>query len=318
MMVKNVLRIALLFTAPFLLSACATWSKNSPRAVEPRVELLWPDGALGALGNGEKDKPSLTIWLPRADKANGTAVVICPGGGYGALATDHEGRQVAEWLNSLGVAAFMLKYRLAPAYHHPAMIQDAQRAIRTVRYWAAAPEFKTQNSKFKIDSNRVGIMGFSAGGHLASSAGTHFDAGKPDAADAIERMSCRPDFLILIYPVISFTTEYTHVGSRTNLLGKTPDPALVESFSNEKQVTAETPPTFLVHTSGDKGVPAENSVLFYLALRKAKVPAELHIYEKGGHGFGMARDAKHFDPILVSWPDRCRDWMSVRGLLKKE
>jgi acetyl esterase/lipase len=290
----------------------------SAETTSPAVELLWPDGAPGALGNEERDKPSLTIWLPPAEKANGAAVVICPGGGYGFLAVDHEGRQVAEWLNSLGVAAFMLKYRLAPAYHHPAMLQDAQRAIRTVRYWAQNPESKIQNLKSKIAPDRIGILGFSAGGHLASTEGTHFDSGKPDAKDPIERVSCRPDFMVLIYPVISLNTKYAHAGSRTNLLGKNPDPALVASLSNETQVTSQTPPTFLIHTSGDTGVPAENSVLFYLALRQAKVPAEMHIYEKGGHGFGMARDEKRRDPILATWPDRCAAWMGVRGLLEKK
>jgi len=317
MAAKHGVRIAVLMCATVLLGACATWTKSAPQPAQPKVELLWPDGAPGALGNEERDKPSLTIWLPPEEKANGAAVVICPGGGYGALAIDHEGRQVAEWLNSLGVAAFMLKYRLAPAYHHPAMLQDAQRAIRTVRYWAANPQFTIQNSTLNIDSNRIGIVGFSAGGHLASTAGTHFDAGNPNAADPIERMSCRPDFMILVYPVVSLSTKYAHGGSRNNLLGKNPDPALVESLSNEKQVTAETPPTFLIHTNADTGVPPENSILFYLALREAKVPAELHIYEKGPHGFGMARDAKRYDPVLSTWPDRCAAWMRGRGLLEK-
>ena len=286
--------------------------------------MLWPDGAPGALGNEERDKPSLTIWLPRADKANGAAVVICPGGGYGHLAVDHEGRQVAEWLNSLGVAAFMLQYRLAPAYHHPAMLQDAQRAIRTVRHWAtnpqshiANPKSKIQNPKWNVDPNRIGIMGFSAGGHLASTAGTHFDAGKTDAKDPIERVSCRPDFMVLVYPVISLNTKYAHGGSRSNLLGKNPDPALVESLSNETQVTSQTPPAFLIHTTGDTGVPAENSILFYLALREVKVPAEMHIYERGKHGFGMAQ-GKQYDPVLSTWPDRCAAWMKVRGLLENK
>jgi acetyl esterase/lipase len=228
--------------------------------------------------------------------------VVCPGGGYGALADDHEGRQVARWLNSLGVAAFVLKYRIAPRYHHPAPLRDAQHAIRTVRANA---------QDWHIDPQRVGIWGFSAGGHLASTAGTHFDDGKPDAEDPIERVSCRPDFLILAYPVITFTEPSTHKGSRRNLLGQEPDPKLVESLSNEKQVTAQTPPTFLFHTDADRGVPPENSVLFYLALRKAGVPTELHIYEKGQHGVGLAPK----DPILSSWPGRLADWMKGRGLL---
>jgi len=254
-------------------------------AAEPKVELLWPGGAPGARGDTDADKPSLTIWLPPADKATGAAVVICPGGGYGHLAVGHEGSDVAAWLNSFGVAGFMLKYRHAPKYRHPAPLQDAQRAIRTVRARA---------KDFGVDPARIGILGFSAGGHLASTAGTHFDGGKPAADDPIERASCRPDFMVLVYPVISFTTKYAHRGSRNNLLGTNPPKALVESLSNELQVTAKTPPAFLIHAGGDRGVPAENSVLFYLALRKHRVKAELHIYQQGGHGFGLAPR----DPVL--------------------
>ena len=195
----------------------------------------------------------MTVWLPRPETATGAAVVICPGGGYGMLADDHEGRQVAEWLNSLGVAAFVLKYRLGPRYHHPAMLQDAGRAIRTVR---------ARGPKWGVDPHRVAIMGFSAGGHLASTAGTHFDAGKADAEDPVERVSSRPDRLILVYPVIALATPYGHSGSKQNLLGDNPSDDLVRSLSNETQVTAQTPPTFLAHTNEDSGVPAENSLLF--------------------------------------------------------
>ncbi|MCX8037125.1 MAG: alpha/beta hydrolase [Candidatus Sumerlaeia bacterium] len=293
-------------------------TSDAAEATSPPVVLLWPDGAPGAVGNEDKDKPTLTIFAPPADKANGCAVVICPGGGYGHLAVDHEGFQVGQWLNSFGVTGVMLKYRIAPAYRHPAPMQDVQRAIRTVRYWASRPQSAMPNPPLRLDPARIGVMGFSAGGHLASTAATHFDSGRPEAADPIERMSCRPDFAILVYPVISFTTEYAHKGSRANLLGKDPDPKLVEWLSNELHVTPETPPTFLIHTGGDTGVPAENSVLFYLALRKAKVPAELHIYEKGPHGFGLGRDAKRGDPVLATWPDRCQAWMGVRGLLEKK
>ena len=252
----------------------------SPAAAQPKVELLWPGGAPGAVGTEEADRPSLTPWPAPADKANGAAVVVCPGGAYGFLAADHEGKQVAGWLNSFGVSAFVLKYRLAPRYHQPAPLQDAQRAIRMVR--AAAREWN-------VDTRRIGIMGFSAGGHLASTAGTHFDDAQGPTADAIDRCSSRPDFMILIYPVITMDLKYTHRGSRNNLLGPDPDANLVERYSNEKQVTAATPPTFLVHTTGDTVVPAENSIQFYLALRQAKVPAELHVYEKGNHGFGLAK-----------------------------
>jgi acetyl esterase/lipase len=281
------------------------FSARADEESKQSIVLLWPQGAPDAVGQDEKDKPSLTIFLPPAEKATGAAVVICPGGGYGFLAVDHEGKQIGEWLNSIGVAAFMLKYRIAPRYHHPAPMQDAQRALRTVR--ARAKEWH-------IDPQRIGIWGFSAGGHLASTAGTHFDNGKTDADDPVERASCRPDFLILSYPVITMALPYTHMGSRQNLIGKDPDPKLVESLSNEKQVTAKTPPTFLFHTNADDGVLPENSVRFYLALRQAKVPAELHIYEKGPHGVGLAPK----DPVLSTWKDRLQAWMKSRGLLNSD
>ena len=219
---------------------------------EPEKVLLWPNGAPGAKGDQPDDKPTLTICLPEPAKANGTAVVICPGGGYGNLAVDHEGQQIAEWSNSLGVAGFIVEYRhRRKGYGHPAPLQDAQRAIRTVRAGAAG---------WKIDPAKIGVMGFSAGGHLASTAGTHFDKGDPNSTDPIERAGCRPDFMILCYPVIAFDEPFTHRGSQRNLLGEDADAALVRSMSSEKQVTPETPPTFLFHTDEDKGVPPENSV----------------------------------------------------------
>jgi len=269
-------------------------------AAEPKVELLWPDGAPGALGSEDADRPALTIYLP--ELRSGTAVVVCPGGGYQMLAVNHEGRQIAEWLNARGIAAFVLKYRIAPRYRHPAPLLDAQRAIRTVR---------SRSAEFQIRPDRIGIWGFSAGGHLASTAGTHFDGGDPGAADPIDRASSRPDFLILAYPVISLTTPYTHRGSLKNLLGPDPDPKLVESLSNDLRVTPQTPPAFLFHTTADSGVPPENSILFYLALRKAGVPAEMHIYERGPHGVGLAPK----DPVLSTWAERLEGWLRVRGLL---
>lgn len=274
-------------------------------AAEPQTVLLWPNGAPGAVGTQAVDQPTISIYLPEKAKAVGSGIVICPGGGYSGLAMDHEGFQIANWYNARGMAAFILKYRLGPRYHHPAMLQDAQRAIRYVRSHAA---------EFGISPAKIGIMGFSAGGHLASTAGTHFDAGDAAAADPIDRAGSRPDFLVLCYPVVSFTTPYTHKGSRRNLLGDNPDPKLVELLSNEKQVTPQTPPTFLFHTDGDTGVPAENSVLFYLALRANKVPAEIHIYEKGPHGVGLAPG----DPILSTWPARLEDWLRVRGVLPRD
>jgi acetyl esterase/lipase len=271
-------------------------------AQDPSTVLLWPNGAPGALGNEDIDKPSLTIFLPVKNQANGTGVVICPGGSYRALASNHEGRQVANYLNSLGIAAFVLKYRLGPRYHHPIELGDAQRAIRMVRAHAA---------EYGVATDRVGIMGFSAGGHLASTAGTHFDAGNPADADPIQRAASRPAFLVLGYPVISFMTAYTHKGSLQNLLGDSPDPKLVESLSSELQVTAQTPPTFLFHTTEDKTVPVENSILFYLALRKAGIPAELHVFEHGPHGVGLSLK----DPALSKWPELLANWFQGRGLL---
>ncbi len=272
-------------------------------AAEPKVELLWPDGAPGAKGTEPADKPEVHIYLPPKDKATDTAIVVCPGGGYGGLAMGHEGRDIAAWLNANGIAAIVVKYRLGPRYHHPAPLQDAQRAIRSVR---------SRAKEFSVDPAKIGILGFSAGGHLASTAGTHFDEGQAGAKDPLDRASCRPDFQVLVYPVISFTTEFTHRGSMRNLLGDKPDDKLVESLSNEKQVTRRTPPTFLVHTTEDKAVPPENSVLFYLACRKAGVPAELHIYEKGQHGLGLGPK----DPALATWPKHCLTWLKGRGMLK--
>lgn len=271
-------------------------------APAPKMELLWPNGAPGALGNEETDRPSLTIYLPKSNGVH-SGVVVCPGGGYGMLAMDHEGRQIAEWLNAREVAAFVLRYRLGPRYHHPIELGDAQRALRFVRFHAA---------DYGVAGDKIGIWGFSAGGHLASTAGTHFDAGNATAAEPIDRLSSRPDFMILAYPVISFTTPYTHRGSLRNLLGDNPDPKLVASLSNETQVTSQTPPAFLFHTSTDSGVPPENSVLFYLALRKAGVPAEMHIYERGDHGVGLAPA----DPILSTWPKRLEDWMKPHGWMR--
>ena len=275
---------------------------------------LWSNGAPGAMQMTETESvdanghihnvqtPTITVYLPDKDKATGAAVVICPGGGYWLLAINHEGRQVAEWLNTIGVAGIVLKNRVSP-FKHPVPLTDAQRAICTVRFRA---------KDWNIDPQRIGIMGFSAGGHLASSAGTHFNKGKPDAADPIDRLSCRPDFMILGYPVISFTQPFSHFGSRDNLLGKDADPKLVELMSNEKQVTPETPPTFLVHANDDTGVPPENSIAFYQALRAAKVPVEMHIYLKGGHGFGMVKGSC---PAADDWPKRCAEWMKAMGFL---
>jgi len=272
---------------------------------EPQTIPLWENGAPGALGNDDSDKPTLTIYLTLHPAGSRTAVIVFPGGGYGMLASNHEGRQVANWFNALGVTAFVVKYRLGPRYHHPIELGDAQRAIRVVRARAA---------EFGISPDRIGIMGFSAGGHLASTAGIHFDSGNASPADPIDRFSCRPDFMILAYPVISFTAPYTHQGSATNLLGENADPKLRAELSSELHVTAQTPPTFLFSTDADTAVPPENTVAFYLALRKAGVPAEMHVFEKGPHGVGLDLD----DPALGQWPTLLANWLRSRGLLHSQ
>lgn len=294
------------------------WAGRPVRADDPlasadEVVKLWPNGAPDAKGDDpDKDAPTLSVFLPKPEAATGSAVVVCPGGGYAMLASNHEGKQVAEWLNSIGVAAFVLKYRLGPRYQHPAMLHDVNRAVRLVRHEAP---------KWGIDPDRIAVMGFSAGGHLASTAGTHFDAGKADDPDPIERVGSRPDLLILAYPVIAMATPYTHQGSNRNLLGENPPEELVRSMSNETQVTPETPPTFLVHTTEDAAVPPENSLLFAMALRKAKVPLELHIFEKGPHGLGLGTGEKRFnvDPneAFQAWPKLCETWLKGRGFLDK-
>jgi acetyl esterase/lipase len=267
--------------------------------------LLWPGGAPGAVGTEPVDKPKITIYRAPADKANGAGVVVCPGGGYRVVAADHEGKQVAEWLNGLGVSAFVLQYRLGPRYRHPAPLQDAQRALRLVR---------SRARDFGVDPGRLGILGFSAGGHLASTAGTHFDGGRPGDADPVEREGSRPDFMVLAYPVISLVSPFTHKGSLEHLLGKDADRARVESLSNELQVTKETPPTFLFHTSDDPGVPVQNSIVFYEALQRYGVPAEMHVFAKGPHGVGLAPK----DPALSAWPTLCAAWMRSMGFLTKK
>lgn len=284
-----------------LLAGCAMAAQP---VLEPETIPLWTGKAPGALGDAEHDRPTLTIYLPYGKQGAGTGVVLCPGGGYAALALNHEGRQVANYLNAHGVAVFVLKYRLGSnKYRHPVQLGDVQRAIRLVR---------TRAKDFGVEPDRIGVMGFSAGGHLASTAATLFDEGNPQAADPVDRASSRPDFAILCYPVISFVTPYTHKGSMRNLLGDNPDPKLVERLSTELQVTAKTPPTFLFHTNADTGVPPENSVLFYMALRKAGVPAEMHIFEKGPHGVGLGMT----DPALAEWPVLLAKWLRTRGLIK--
>lgn len=245
--------------------------------------------------------PDIAVYLPSKRFASGQAVVICPGGGYWVLAYDLEGTDIARYLNSIGVAAIVLKYRL-PTYGnciepHKAPLMDAQRAMRLVRHNAA---------KWNINPLKIGIMGFSAGGHLASTLGTHFDYGNPSASDSVELESCRPDFMILMYPVISFTDTSMHLGSREALLGKDPDPVLVTYYSNELQVKDDTPPAFIVHADNDNGVPVDNTLLMYKALRARHIPAEIHILSEGEHGFGLGGNNDH----IASWTNNMKLWLA--------
>ena len=286
--------------------SCALLIPLLAMAEEPQRELLWPLGAPGATGDDpKKDKPAITIYSPSKDTLNGTAIVICPGGGYGHLAVESEGYDIAKWLNALGITGVVLEYRMqAGGYSHPIPLQDAQRAIRAVR---------SRAEELHLNPSRIGIMGFSAGGHLASTAGTHFDQGNPEEKDPVDNVGCRPDFMILCYPVVAFGEPYTHTGSQHNLIGTHASEELMKSLSNEKQVTKDTPPTFLFHTDEDQAVPAENSVAFYLALRKAKVPAELHVYKTGRHGLNLARNV----PGTSDWPRACEQWLRGQGLIQK-
>jgi acetyl esterase/lipase len=279
-------------------------ASNNPTTVMSTSAIrLWEGDAPGAIGDGEVDVPTLTPFLVSPERASGAAFVVCPGGGYEHLAP-HEGAPVAQWLNTLGINSFVLKYRLGPKYHHPVEMEDVQRAIRLVRAHAKA---------WNIDAGRIGILGFSAGGHLASTAATHFDAGDSKAADPIDRVSCRPDLAILIYPVISMSNVYVHSGSRTNLLGDNPDPVMEKFLSSDLQVTAKTPPCFLVAGSDDHVVPVENSLLFAMACHKNKVPFEMHIFEHGPHGFGLGGK----DPELSTWPGMAANWLERHGFVKK-
>lgn len=268
---------------------------------------LWEGDAPGATGKEPKDIPTLTPYLPSADKTSGTAIVVCPGGGYGGLA-GHEGEGYAKWLADNGISAFVLKYRLGSAgYRHPVMLNDVSRAIRLVR---------SQAAEWKLDTKRVGVMGSSAGGHLASTAVTHFDAGKADSDDAVEKQSSRPDFGVLCYAVISMEDGVTHSGSKANLLGKNPDPKLVELLSNEKQVTKQTPPCFVWSTGDDKAVPVTNSLRFVTALQQNGIAYDFHVYQKGPHGIGLsegrngvpANDVHPWGKDLLYWM-RQNEWL---------
>lgn len=294
------------FVIGALLGVClSTYSQTTSK---PRVDHaedlhgwvpLWADGAPGALGKTDADVPAVSVYLPAANPTH-TAVVVAPGGGYQHLALDHEGLQVAQWLNAHGVAAIVLRYRLGPAYHHPIEIGDAQRAIRYTRTHAA---------QWDVQQDHIGMMGFSAGGHLAATAATRFQAGNAASADLVEKFSSRPDFVVLAYPVITMQDAYSHKGSVLNLLGDAPSAALKTEMSADEQVSAQTPPTFVFTTADDAIVPSMNSILFYSALLKNKVPAELHIFRHGAHGLGLAQANLE----LSGWPDLLYHWMNENG-----
>jgi acetyl esterase/lipase len=284
-------------------------------ATAPAVLPLWPEGVPGQLPHEADEKseeggrisnvhvPTLTFFPAPAATANGTAIVVCPGGGYARLAFPHEGVQVAEWLNTLGISAFVLKYRHAP-YHHPAPLQDALRAIRLVRSRAA---------EFGVRADRIGVMGFSAGGHLTASTGVLFDDPDGRTGAPLDAVSARPDFIAPIYAVVTMTDPFVHAGSRLNLIGKNPTPAQIAHLSPEQNVTKNSPPAFLVHTGADKTVPVENSILFYRALQKAGVSAELHLFADGPHGVGI----KPGFGQMSEWPKRFEEWARSHGWLTK-
>lgn len=289
-------------------------SPSPDRAKAFAVVPIWPEGVPGLLPTAGPEvevdarvsnvhTPTLTAYLAPDRQNTGTAVIVCPGGAYRRLAIDKEGTSVAVWLNGLGVSAFVLKYRMQE-YGHPAPLRDVLRAVRLLR---------SQAARWKIAPDRIGVMGFSAGGHLASSAGTLFDAPEGRTGADLDRVSARPDFLVLVYPVISMSAPHVHSGSRQSLLGADAPQSLVDHLSTNLQVTKDTPPTFLVHGGTDTSVPPENSVLFYSALRRAGVPAELHLYQEGAHGVGL--EPNH-GPIS-EWPKRCAEWLAVRGLLTR-
>jgi acetyl esterase/lipase len=288
----------------FVLVVVGASAQQQPLPIQDgQVIPLWSGTAPGALGTEDRDIPAITVFLPRTLAPNTPAVIVCPGGGYTNLASNHEGRQVANYFNSLGVAAFVLRYRLGPRYHHPVELGDAQRAIRTLRSHA---------TEWRLDPARIGIMGFSAGGHLAMTASTRFDAGNTSATDTVDRVGSRPDFTDSRLSGDFDGRKLDAPGIEDQPSWEQPDPELAKSLSGEQAVTKDTPPTFIFHTNADTAVPAENSVQYYLALRKSGVPAEMHIFEKGPHGVGLAND----DPALSEWSKLLANWLRVRGIVK--
>ena len=287
---------------PLSLAQLDQTTPQNGATTKPEVLLLWQNGAPGALGTEAKDKPRVQIYHATHDRSTVPAIVICPGGGYGHLAMNHEGHQIASWLNSIGITGVVLEYRhRGKGYGHPAPLMDVQRALRLVRHHA---------SDWHINTNKVGVLGFSAGGHLASSASVHHDTGNPNATDPIDSQNCRPDFSILCYAVIAFEQPFTHKGSQRNLLGKQPNKEVSLKMSSDRQVNATTPPAFLWHTTADRVVPPENSVAYYLALRKHKIPCEMHLFEKGNHGIGLGKGQ-----AAEQWSALCHRWFITQEII---
>jgi acetyl esterase/lipase len=295
-----------------LLAGSAGAVRAAPQIPAAAVIPLWPEGVPGAkpeLGpehvegghTSNVSEPTLTVYGPAVDRPNGTAVIICPGGGYVRLSMQREGEQYAAWLGTLGITSFVLKYRMQE-FGHPAPLRDVLRAVRIVR---------SQAARYHIRPDRIGVMGSSAGGHLAASAGTLFDHPLGRTGVELDKVSARPDFLMLMYPVITMEAPAAHAGSRKALLGAHPSAADIQLMSVEKQVTSATPPTLLIHTQEDQTVPVENSILFYQALTRAKVPAEMYLFEHGGHGMGMRPGLG----TASDWPKRAEEWLKARGLL---
>lgn len=300
---KRTLPLLTLCALVLMVAMATKLSAQSAPPSPPTPVFLWPHKAPGALGTAERDKPRFYPFLPQARSTN-TAVLVIPGGGYQNVAMGYEGFQVAEWLNAQGVAAFVLDYRVAP-YKYPVEIEDGMRAMRYIRAHA---------TDYGIDPDKIGVWGSSAGGHLASTLGTHCTFGNPLDPDPINHLNCRPDFMVLAYPVITMELPGTHAGSRENLLGPNPSPTLVKEFSNQFAVTADTPPTFIFATTNDPVVPVENSANFYLALERAHVPVEMHLYDYSNHGCGLCGDI----PELSTWPLLLRNWLIHRQILPKD
>jgi acetyl esterase/lipase len=302
-MIRCVLRLSFLLTIAFF---ATPFSMLQAQTGPPQPIFLWPNGAPGALGNSETDKPRMYAFLPNK-RSTSAAILVIPGGGYQGVTLGWEGFQVAEWLNQQGMPAFVLDYRVSPN-RYPAEIDDGRRAMRLIRAHAA---------EYGIDPARLGVWGFSAGGHLASSLGTHCEnvtasaTNATPSSDSVDQISCKPAFMVLAYPVIAMEGPIAHTGSRDNLFGPHPDPKLLHEYSNQLAVTADTPPTFLFATTDDPTVPVENSVEFYRALVHAHVPAELHIFDYSDHGCGLCGSIV---PLRI-WPSLLRTWLIDHSIL---